>query len=253
MEGRFFIIGSSKKRAFEYAAYLQGLNKDYCFFSNFISVFFRMVSSELSLLIVDHVDEVNDLSMFIKEVRQVEKLQDLVVIIITKERGCSQGLKALEAGADDYISFDLVEKELAVRVNAHLQKKNKNIKSVLDDFDFEYSLSLEDRFLLRESLIYIEKNLSSLRKVKNLSLHTGKSERYLNKIFKSQLDQTVFEYIRDFRIKKAKELILTTRILIIDIAEEVGYSSAENFSTAFKAAVGLSPTEYRKQKRRIKK
>lgn len=35
---------------------------------------------------------------------------------------------------------------------------------------------------------------------------------------------------------------------ISDISEEVGYSNAGNFSTAFKCSVGFSPSEYRKQK-----
>lgn len=62
---------------------------------------------------------------FIKQLRQIKDLENLILIVITKEQGCSIGLSALEAGADDYLSIPLVDKELAIRVQVHLNKRKK--------------------------------------------------------------------------------------------------------------------------------
>lgn len=251
MNDTLIIISNSQERISKYAKYLHDFSSEYSFFSDYDSAFYRIVSSKLRLLIVDNVDENKDLPKFVCDLRQIESLKDTVVIIITKEQGCKYGLAALQAGADDYISFSLVKKELAVRVKARLNKKHKSDEVIFEgvDIDLNTIYPIEDRILIKKSLIYINNNISSLKKVEDLATYIGKSERYINTIFTEYLGETVFEYIRNLRINIAKELILTTRILVVDIAEEVGYSSAENFSTAFKAVVGFSPTEYRKQAR----
>lgn len=254
MNNNFIIISNSQERVSKYAKCLHDCFSQYSFVADYDSALYRVLNLKLNLLVIDNVDENKNLSKFVRDLRQIEDLEDLVIIIITKEQGCVQGLEALQAGADDYLSHSLVKAELAVRVKAHINKKNKNNEVAFEgiDIDLNTILPIEDQILIKKSLNYINSNISTLKKVDDLASYLDKSERHLNSIFTSHLGKTVFEYIRDLRMAKAKNLILKTRVLIVDIAEEIGYSSAENFSTAFKTAVGLSPTEYRKQKRLIK-
>lgn len=229
---------------------MHSYNSIYSFASDYSSAFYRIINSDLCFLIIDSIEEDTNPSKFVSELRQIDKLDDLVVIVITKEHGCEQGLSALQAGADDYVALPLVERELAVRVQAHLNKNNKNNKNNTYAFygigiDLDTLYPLEDRVLIKQSLTYISNHISSLHKVEDLAVSVGRSERYLNAVFHEHLGQSVFEYIRNFRMEKAKELLITTRVLIVDIAEELGYSSAENFSTAFKSQVKMSPSAYR--------
>lgn len=53
-------------------------------------------------------------------------------------------------------------------------------------------------------------------------------------------------FIRDFRITKAKELLIGSKMKVSEVAEKVGYSDAKYFSRVFREATGVLPAEYRK-------
>jgi two-component system, response regulator YesN len=56
---------------------------------------------------------------------------------------------------------------------------------------------------------------------------------------------TFSEYVKRRRLQKAKELLLTTRMPIWEIAEKVGYQTAKYFIKVFKDIEGASPSQYR--------
>jgi AraC-like DNA-binding protein len=49
-------------------------------------------------------------------------------------------------------------------------------------------------------------------------------------------------------MKKAAELLATTRLSVAEIAEQVGYMNQSKFASVFKKQFGLSPLEYRRSK-----
>ena len=55
------------------------------------------------------------------------------------------------------------------------------------------------------------------------------------------------EYITRIRIEKAKTLMETTGLTIAEISDLTGFASQSYFSTAFKNATGLTPSQYKKQ------
>ena len=72
------------------------------------------------------------------------------------------------------------------------------------------------------------------------------SEVTLCNYFKKYLGVTFLEYLSHLRITKAKELLLTTKKSMEEIAVAVGLGSANYFGLFFKKAVGLSPMQFRK-------
>ena len=56
------------------------------------------------------------------------------------------------------------------------------------------------------------------------------------------------EYIRDYRLKKAKQLLKTNQFSISEVCFQVGYSDRKYFSKLFKERFGNPPTFYTKQK-----
>ena len=54
------------------------------------------------------------------------------------------------------------------------------------------------------------------------------------------------------RMRRAKELLADTNEKIYEIAAEVGYSDAVYFNKVFKKNAGVTPKEYRMQKKTIK-
>ncbi len=73
------------------------------------------------------------------------------------------------------------------------------------------------------------------------------SPRHLSSLFKKELRQTPHDYLLEKRIERACRLLKDTQIPITDIALDCGFSSSQNFATAFRTRIGQSPSVYRKE------
>ncbi len=69
---------------------------------------------------------------------------------------------------------------------------------------------------------------------------------YLGTQFKKELGVSFSGYIREYRLNKAKELLLSTQLKQYEIARAVGYTDAKYFSRQFREYVGQSPGDYQK-------
>ena len=76
----------------------------------------------------------------------------------------------------------------------------------------------------------------------------GMSRAALYNKMKSITGAGAKEYITKIRLEKAKALIETTGLSIIEISEMTGFTSQSYFSTAFKAYTGMTPSQYKKQR-----
>lgn len=72
------------------------------------------------------------------------------------------------------------------------------------------------------------------------------SKSYFLRLFRRYMGTTPYNYLVNFRITQAKELLVLTDRSISDIAQAVGFGDASNFSTRFTKATGQSPLQYRK-------
>lgn len=90
---------------------------------------------------------------------------------------------------------------------------------------------------------YTDPNLS-LEIVAN---HINVSPGYFSQLFSYKNDETFIEFVTRLRIEKAKELLRTTDLRSLEIAERVGYNDAHYFSTVFKKHAGQPPSVYRAQ------
>lgn len=69
---------------------------------------------------------------------------------------------------------------------------------------------------------------------------------YLGMLFHMEKGVKFSTYIKDFRIMKAKELLIGSKLKVCEIAERVGYADAKYFSKVFRENTGQLPAEYRK-------
>lgn len=70
------------------------------------------------------------------------------------------------------------------------------------------------------------------------------SEQYLRRMFASSLGVSPAVYIRNMRIKYAKELIISGEHSVSEVATLSGFEDVSYFSREFKKAVGVSPSEF---------
>ena len=100
-------------------------------------------------------------------------------------------------------------------------------------------------FLIRDyiSKHYADETLS----VKDISSHVFLSASYVCTFFKNETGQTLNQYLTEYRMEKAKQLLCDPRYKITEISSRVGYSDGNYFGKSFKKYCGYSPSEFREK------
>ncbi len=92
---------------------------------------------------------------------------------------------------------------------------------------------------------YIRQNYFRKIKVRDITEVTVYNSDYAAKLFKQVTGLSVNNYLVDFRIYKAKRLLLDLDLSISDIAEMCGFNDESYFSAVVKAKEGISPSQLR--------
>ncbi len=66
--------------------------------------------------------------------------------------------------------------------------------------------------------------------------------------FKGIYGSSVYAYQKEYRLQLSQKLLLETDCTVAEIAHRVGYENPNKFSSAFREAAGMTPTEYRKMR-----
>jgi two-component system response regulator YesN len=94
---------------------------------------------------------------------------------------------------------------------------------------------------------YIRNNLGGFLGRDQIAAAVFLSPDHLSHIFKKETGLSLSDYIIEQRMKKAKELLLTTNMMVSEIAIEAGYSNLPYFSKLFHRCIGVTPLIYRKK------
>lgn len=92
-----------------------------------------------------------------------------------------------------------------------------------------------------------QKYMNETLSVKDISDHVFLSTSYVCTFFKNETGQTLNQYLTEYRMEKAKQLLSDPRYKIADISSKVGYSDGNYFGKSFKKYTGFSPSEYREK------
>ena len=78
----------------------------------------------------------------------------------------------------------------------------------------------------------------------------GVSAAYFSTTFKKETGKTFINYLTDYRMSKARELLMNTEIPITEIALGTGFSDSSYFGKLFRKYYQITPTEYRKDRQK---
>jgi AraC-like DNA-binding protein len=84
--------------------------------------------------------------------------------------------------------------------------------------------------------------------VDELAREASTSRSVLTERFSRLLDQSPMQYLTEWRMQLAADLLRSTALKVADIAERIGYGSDAAFSRAFHRHVGMWPAEFRGEK-----
>jgi signal transduction histidine kinase/DNA-binding response OmpR family regulator len=170
------------------------------------------------------------------------------VIILTATDDDNTYIKSLEVGADLFLTKPFNLKVLKQSIKGLLFNREKlryyytnNIDKIETD-----GFSLIEREFLNKINLILEKNLDdSSFSVEELAGKLSISRVQLYRKVKAVLGIGVSDYINNFRLEKAKELLMTSTMNISEIAYSCGFASPNYFSTAFKTKYEMTPKDFR--------
>lgn len=137
---------------------------------------------------------------------------------------------------------------------AEIEQKN-NLHQLIGLLDSSFQKLIEnldsgDQTIHIKKLVdFIHRNYQEHLKLESLAGLFNYNSAYLGKLFKNHTGEYFNTYLDQVRIENAKHL-LSSGLKVYQVAERVGYTNVDYFHNKFKKYVGLSPSVYRKTKRK---
>jgi YesN/AraC family two-component response regulator len=194
----------------------------------------KLSGCHIDIVLIDYMLHDGNGIGVMKAIRDVHP--GLPIIMITAYSSEDVAIKALRAGATDYIKKPLVLACLRKRVADLLEGKNGEQPT-------ENSGTKED-FILDGIEALIEKHYSEDLTRDQLAEKVCMNKYKFSKLFNKRIGQNIKSYINNVRVKKAAELLKNHDLSSREIAFSVGFQSVEHFFRVFKEIYGVSPKEY---------
>ncbi len=99
---------------------------------------------------------------------------------------------------------------------------------------------------VRRAVHFIEENYGRDLPLEEVAKSVGLSPSYFSSSFKRETGKNVVEYITEYRVEKAIELLCTTNLNASEVAYRVGFNDPKYFTRIFKRSVGVTPSLYRR-------
>jgi two-component system, response regulator YesN len=125
-------------------------------------------------------------------------------------------------------------------VEEHLYNFTENIFKRGDDLGTMNSLPVS------KTLNYIKENYVDRISLEEIATKMNITPGYLSHLFTKEIGKSFSDYLKEYRVDKAKKLLLNGKMKIYEIAEKVGYSDPKYFCKIFKEVTGILPKEYMK-------
>lgn len=104
---------------------------------------------------------------------------------------------------------------------------------------------LSDRNILQISE-YVHEHLDQEIRLGDLAQVAGISQFHFSRLFKQSLGLSPHQYLLQQRVERAKQLLKSSQLSIVEIALECGFNSQSHLGKAFRELTGVTPRAYRK-------
>lgn len=190
---------------------------------------------------------------FCKKIKQNINLIHIPIIMLTAKVSEQDQITAFEAGADAYISKPFSISLLVSNIK-RLLKNREQLQNAYTGQQVQESklkkihVETPDERLMDRIMKVVNKNLDNPElSIELITKEVGISRAHLHRKLKELTNQNTTTFIRNIRLQQAANLLKEKRHSIVEIARIVGFSRANNFSTAFKELYGITPMEWREQ------
>ncbi len=185
------------------------------------------------------------------KVKTNEKTNHIPIILLTAKASTEDKLEGLETGADDYLIKPFNEDELKIRVRNLITIR----RQMREKYQSQMLVKPADVIVPSSQKIFVDKLVSIIEKnidnedfsVEMLCEEIGMSRTQLHRKVKAVTNQSASEFIRNFRLQKAAELLKQDAGNIAEISYQVGFGSQAYFTKVFQEVYKTTPLDYKKQ------
>jgi len=175
-----------------------------------------------------------------------------IPIILLSARGTVSFIReGYETGADDYIAKPFNIALLQSRLqNLLLNRKQlrERFGKVITLGSSELEITGPDEIFLQGIVKYIEERIAEPNlQAEELAAKMCMSRMTLYRKLKALTNQSIVEFIRGIRLKRAAQLLSMQQYAVNEVAYMVGFSDVDYFRKWFKKEFGKTPTEFSKK------
>jgi DNA-binding response OmpR family regulator len=200
------------------------------------------------IVITDWMMPVMDGLTCCEKIKTTDATCHIPVLMLTARADQSSKLEGLETGADDYLVKPFNSHELAVRIHNLIEQRRKLREVFSKEMTLQpqqISLPSRDATFLTNLLNLLEKNHADADfSVEELAEEVSMSRMQLHRKLKALTDQSPGEFLRRFRLERAKQLLSIEGTQVSEVCFKVGFNNVSHFSKAFRDFAGVTPTEF---------
>ena len=193
---------------------------------------------------------VNQVDVMITDIKMPE-ISGLELIARIRERDKKTAIIILSG----YSNFQFAQRAIELGVSRYLTKPTnpRELICVLEETEKKLGGKQEKEkdsgkipnLFVQKAADYIKLNYSEKISIKEIADQLYLSPNYLSELFKKHTGKTISEYVTDYRLEKACQLLDHAEYRVGDVSGMVGIHDGRYFSNMFKKKYGMTPTEYR--------
>lgn len=193
---------------------------------------------------------VNQVDVMITDIKMPE-ISGLELIARIRERDKKTAIIILSG----YSNFQFAQRAIELGVSRYLTKPTNPRELICGLEETEKKLGGKQEkeedsgkipnLFVQKAADYIKLNYSEKISIKEIADQLYLSPNYLSELFKKHTGKTISEYLTDYRLEKACQLLDHAEYRVGDVSGMVGIHDGRYFSNMFKKKYGMTPTEYR--------
>lgn len=176
------------------------------------------------------------------------------IILLTAKSSLDSRLIGLKKGADEYLGKPFHSEELILRIErlidirkkiqATFQPANEVEKLDTTAENAQIALSDIDQAFIQSLQTFIDKHIDNTElDVQDFTEAFFLSRSQLHRKMIALTQQSITEFLRNYRLAKAKELLMQKIYNVNEVADRTGFGNAKYFATAYKKRYGISPSD----------
>ena len=171
------------------------------------------------------------------------------LVLLSAKSSVESKIEGLKYGADAYLTKPFNSKQLKAQLENLLNQRVLLRKSFINKTNEptniqDFSITEKDALLLKKVQEIIEDNLANSNfKIQNIYQEVGMGRSKFSDKMKGLTGLSPIEFIKEYRLEKAKNLLQTGNYNVTEVSYMSGFSDAGYFSKCYKERFGVNPSQ----------